>query len=87
MSNWYVSESDSWYAPLQEPQSAAPSAAGKTKSRGWIRGLIAVAVIVGLIIGSALLFPNGNAAKEAEKNEGGSSFGQFVIPPQEEAAP
>ena len=83
MSNWYVSESDSWYAPLQEPQSAAPSAAGKTKSRGWIRGLIAVAVIVGLIIGSALLFPNGNAAKEAEKNEGGSSFGQFVIPPQE----
>ena len=84
MSNWYVSESDSWYAPLQEPQSAAPSAAGKTKSRGWIRGLIAVAVIVGLIIGSALLFPNGNAAKEAEKNEGGSSFGQFVIPPQED---
>ena len=84
MSNWYVSESDSWYAPLQEPQSAAPSAAGKTKSRGWIRGLIAVAVIVGLIIGSALLFPNGNAAKEAEKNEEGSSFGQFVIPPQED---
>ena len=84
MSNWYVSESDSWYAPLQEPQSAAPSAARKTKSRGWIRGLIAVAVIVGLIIGSALLFPNGNAAKEAEKNEGGSSFGQFVIPPQED---
>ena len=83
MSNWYVSESDSWYAPLQEPQSAAPSAPRKTKSRGWIRGLIAVAVIVGLIIGSALLFPNGNAAKEAEKNEEGSSFGQFVIPPQE----
>ena len=43
MSNWYVSESDSWYAPLQTQQ-AAPEKT-KKKSRTWLRGLIAVAII------------------------------------------
>ena len=80
MSNWYVSESDSWYAPLQM-QSAAP-AGTKKKHRGWVRALIAVAVIVGLIVGSALLFPNGNAPKSGEKKNG-SGFGQYIAPPDE----
>ena len=47
-----------------------------------VYALIAAAVVIGLIVGSALLFPNGNAPKDAEKSEGGSSFGQFVIPPK-----
>ena len=81
MSNWYVSESDSWYAPLQTLQ-AAPEKT-KKKSRTWLRGLIAVAVIVGLIVGSALLFPNGNAPKETEA-QSGSGFGQFIQPPDED---
>ena len=84
MSNWYVNETDGWYAPLQQKQSAAPAATKKKKSRGWIRALIAAAVVIGLIVGSALLFPNGNAPKDEEKSEGGSSFGQFVIPPKED---
>ena len=86
MSNWYVSESDSWYAPLQTQQ-AAPEKT-KKKSRNWLRGLIAVAIIVGLIVGSALLFPNGNSPKSGEtNNEGannGSGFGQFILPPNED---
>ena len=86
MSNWYVSESDSWYAPLQTQQ-AAPEKT-KKKSRTWLRGLIAVAIIVGLIVGSALLFPNGNAPKSGETNTGGanngSGFGQFILPPNED---
>ena len=86
MSNWYVSESDSWYAPLQTQQ-AAPEKT-KKKSRNWLRGLIAVAIIVGPIVGSALLFPNGNAPKSGETNNGGenngSGFGQFILPPNED---
>ena len=86
MSNWYVSESDSWYAPMQTQQ-AAPEKT-KKKSRNWLRGLIAVTIIVGLIVGSALLFPNGNAPKSGETNNGGenngSGFGQFILPPNED---
>ena len=80
MSNWYVSESDSWYAPLQT-QSAVPEKT-KKKSKTWLRALIAVAVIVGLIVGSALLFPNGKAPTGGETNNG-SGFGQFITPPDE----
>ena len=79
MSNWYVSESDSWYAPLR--QDAPAAAAKKKKSRGWLKAVIAVAVVVGLIVGSALLFPN----KSAEtKPGGGSGFGNFILPPDED---
>ena len=81
MSNWYVSESDSWYAPLQTQ--SAPQTTIKKKSRTWLRALIAVAVIVGLIVGSALLFPNGNAPKGTEA-QNGSGFGQFIQPPNED---
>ena len=52
MSNWYVSDSDSWYAPLQTQ--SAPQTTTKKKSRTWLRALIAVAVIVGLIVGAAV---------------------------------
>ena len=65
MSNWYVSESDSWYAPLQTQ--SAPQTTTKKKSRTWLRALIAVAVIVGLIVGSGAAVP---ARERAEGNGG-----------------
>ena len=81
MSNWYVSETDGWYAPLR--QDAPPAPTEKKKSRGWLKALVAVLVVVGLIAGSALLFPNKNAAPEPGGN-GGSNFGQFILPPEED---
>ena len=91
MSNWYVSENDAWYAPLQqeEKQQAAPEKA-KKKMRGWLKAVIAVAVVVALIVASALLFPNRNGSPAAlplpsadSGDSGGndSPFGQFILPP------
>ena len=78
MSNWYASENDGWYAPLrQDEQPKAP----KKKSRGWLKAVIAVLVVIGLITGSALLFPNGGAENPQKKEEKKDpSFGQFILP-------
>ena len=89
MSNWYANENDGWYAPLRqtEPATEAP----KKKSRFWLKALIAVLVVIALIIGSALLFPNKNSApvvikpsQREDANDSGDSndshFGQFIIP-------
>lgn len=84
MSNWYANENDSWYAPLTQGDTAAEKP--KKKKRAWVRAAIAVAVIIGLIIGSALLFPNGRAQSPAavnpdrQEDSNDSGFGQFIIP-------
>ena len=83
MSNWYATENDGWYAPLrQDEQSTAKPA---KKSRSWIKAVIAVLVVIGLITGSALLFPNKNAKPEIVKpsqkeDTNDSDFGQFILP-------
>ncbi len=84
MSNWYVSDNDGWYAPLEQ-QNAVREAPAK-KSRGWLKALIAVAVVIGLIVMSALIFPNKSpavSAGERREDNADSDFGQF-IPPSEE---
>ncbi len=81
MSNWYVSESDSWYAPLR--QDAPVETKKKKKSRVWLRALIAAVIVLGLIISSSLLFPNKSA--ETKPGAGGSSpFGQYILPPEKD---
>ena len=85
MSNWYVSETEGWYAPLA--QEAPETKSKKKKKRGWLKALIAVAVVMGLITTSALLFPNRDAEPavfpgEEEKND--SDFGQYVVPYDDE---
>ena len=83
MSNWYANENDSWYAPLQQEEPAR-GAEPKKKMRGWVKAAIAVLVVVGLIAGSALLFPNGARGAAAEQggdeDSSGSGFGQFILP-------
>ncbi len=87
MSNWYANENDGWYAPLQQDVPAA----GKQKKKGhaWVKALIAVLVVIGLITGSAILFPNGNkapsAARPEEKEDSNdSNFGQFIFPREDD---
>ena len=84
MSNWYSNENEGWYAPLQ--QEVRASAAPKKKGRAWLKAAIAVLVVIGLIVGSALIFPNKNAAVKTEKQSGSnkSDFGQYILPPREE---
>lgn len=85
MNDWYVSEQDSWYAPLQSG-TEAPAANRPKKMRGWLKALIALVLVVALIGGSALLFPNSAAQSkpEKERTEGSSPFGQFILPPADE---
>ena len=83
MSNWYATENDGWYAPLTQNEPAAEKPV--KKSRSWIKALIAVLVVIGLITGSALLFPNKNAKPEIVKpsqkeDTNDSDFGQFILP-------
>ena len=83
MSNWYATENDGWYAPLRQDEQAAAKPA--KKSRSWIKAGIAVLVVIGLITGSALLFPNKNAKPEIVKpsqkeDTNDSDFGQFILP-------
>ena len=90
MSNWYAAENDSWYAPLRQEETAAVKP--KKKLRGWVKALIAVLVVIGLIASSALLFPNKNKApaivKPGQKDDSGdsgdSNFGQFIIPREDD---
>ena len=84
MSNWYANETDSWYAPLT--QDAAEPKKEKKKSRGWLKAVVAVLVVIGLIVGSALIFPNKNAAPGADKKDdsNNSGFGQFILPPKDD---
>ena len=87
MSNWYVSEQDSWYAPLQQTVAeAAPEAPKKKKLRGVFKALIAVVLVVALIVGSALMFPNRSAAQSVDEQEEKPStpFGQYILPPSDE---
>ena len=78
MSNWYATENDGWYAPLQQETTAQKT---KKKGRGWIKAAIAVLLVIALIVGSALVFPNGGAGKEAQTAEGDDpNFGQFILP-------
>ena len=87
MSNWYATENDGWYAPLrQDEQSTAKPA---KKSRSWIKAVIAVLVVIGLITGSALIFPNKSAKPEIVKpsqkeDSNDSNFGQFIIPREDD---
>lgn len=85
MNNWYVSEQDNWYAPLQS-ESAPASAAPKKTLRGWMKALIALTLVVALIGSSALLFPNRAAENDSEekKPENNSPFGQFILPPADD---
>ncbi len=79
MSNWYANESEAWYAPLQ--QDAPAKDTPKKKGRSWLKALIAVLVVIGLITGSALIFPNKNAARTERKDDSNKSdFGQFILP-------
>ena len=87
MSNWYATENDGWYAPLTQNEPAAEKPA--KKSRSWIKAVIAVLVVIGLITGSALLFPNKNAKPEIVKpsqkeDSNDSNFGQFIIPREDD---
>ena len=89
MNNWYDNEQNSWYAPLQtetETRADAGSVRQKKTLRGWVKALIALALVVALIGGSALLFPNTSAPKPEEKEKGDSSspFGQFILPPADD---
>ena len=87
MSNWYVGETDSWYAPLQQDVPDGKKDTKKKKSRAWLKALIAVAVVIGLITGSAILFPNGSAAKKPASDGGDqndSNFGQYIVPREDE---
>ena len=83
MSNWYATDNDGWYAPLQggEPAQEKPA----RKNRSWLKAVIAVLVVIGLIASSALLFPNKNAKPEIVKpsqkeDSNDSNCGQFIIP-------
>ncbi|MBR0208515.1 MAG: trypsin-like peptidase domain-containing protein [Oscillospiraceae bacterium] len=82
MSNWYANENEGWYAPLR--QDAPAPKKEKKKSRAWLKALIAVAVVVGLIIGSAILFPGGSrdpsAGKPDKENSKDSNFNHFILP-------
>ena len=83
MSNWYANENESWYAPLTQDAPAAEK--GEKKIRGWLKAVIAVLVVIGLITSSALLFPNRNAAPAAVRpgkteDSNSSDFGQFILP-------
>ena len=87
MSNWYATENDGWYAPLTQNEPAAEKPA--KKSRSWIKALIAVLVVIGLITGSALIFPNKSAKPEIVKpsqkeDSNDSNFGQFIIPREDD---
>ena len=87
MSNWYATENDGWYAPLTQNEPAAGKPA--KKSRSWIKALIAVLVVIGLITGSALIFPNKSAKPEIVKpsqkeDSNDSNFGQFIIPREDD---
>lgn len=78
--NWYDSEQNGWYAPLR--QESAPPAAPAPKKRVWPKALAAVAALIALIVGTALLFPNREAqSAEGEKNGG---FSQFILPPKDD---
>ncbi len=83
MSNWYVSESDSWYAPLRQDAPAEETKNQNKKGRVWLKVLFGAALLIGLIVGSALLFPNKSAEPE-QNGSGGSNFGQFILPPAED---
>ena len=88
MSYWYANENESWYAPLtqEEPTREKP----KKTMRGWVKALIAVAVVICLIIGSALLFPNRSqspvtpAVPEQKEDSNDSGFGQFIFPREDD---
>ena len=87
MSNWYATENDGWYAPLTQNEPAAEKPV--KKSRSWIKALIAVLVVIGLITGSALIFPNKSAkpdiVKPSQKEDSNdSNFGQFIIPREDD---
>ena len=87
MSNWYATENDGWYAPLTQNEPAAEKPA--KKSRSWIKAVIAVLVVIGLITGSALIFPNKSAKPEIVKpsqkeDSNDSNFGQFIIPREDD---
>ena len=87
MSNWYATENDGWYAPLRPDEQAAAKPA--KKSRSWIKAVIAVLVVIGLITGSALIFPNKSAKPEIVKpsqkeDSNDSNFGQFIIPREDD---
>ena len=87
MSNWYATENDGWYAPLTQNEPAAEKPV--KKSRSWIKALIAVLVVIGLITGSALIFPNKSAKPEIVKpsqkeDSNDSNFGQFIIPREDD---
>ena len=82
MSNWYSNEKGSWYEPLQQP-AAERKGKAKKKSRAWLNAIIAIAIVVGLIVASAKLFPNKNAATApgtAEDPADDHGFGQFILP-------
>ncbi len=80
MSNWYTTENDGWYAPLQQKQGV--SAAPEKKSRTWIKAVIAVLIVIGLITSSALLFPNRSPAAVSDQSgdKGDSGFNPFILP-------
>ncbi|MBQ3481656.1 MAG: trypsin-like peptidase domain-containing protein [Oscillospiraceae bacterium] len=90
MSNWYANENEGWYAPLH--QAATTTETPKKKGRTWLKALVAVLVVIGLITGSALLFPNKNTAptiikpsqREDADDSNDSNFGQFIIPRDDE---
>jgi serine protease Do len=87
MSNWYVNENESWYAPLGQTGPVAQEP--KKKKRGWLKAVVAVLIVIGLITGSALLFPNRNAAPAAvrpdrQEDSNDFDFGQFITPREDE---
>ncbi|MBR0040896.1 MAG: trypsin-like peptidase domain-containing protein [Oscillospiraceae bacterium] len=83
MSNWYANETDSWYAPPQREEPAREEKP-KKKMRAWLKAAIAVLIVIGLITGSALLFPNGGRGASADpdrsEDSSGSGFGPFLLP-------
>ena len=79
MSNWYLSESESWYAPLRQDEPAEKTK--KKKGRVWLKALIAAVLVLGLIVGTALLFPDD---EEDSALGDGSGFGQYILPPEED---
>ena len=89
MSNWYANENDGWYAPLRQDVPAAGKEK-KKKSRAWLKALVAVLVVVGLITGSAILFPNrsgepsvGKPDKQEDSKD--SNFSHFIFPRDDDA--
>ena len=90
MSNWYSNERDGWYQPLQPPVNGS-EAKDKKKSRDRLKAVAAIAAVVLLIVLSAKLFPNRNAAQNAPQTTdnpaGDGGFGNFINPGGDDSMP